>query len=303
MVIPTSVRQSRAGWSITTRARCHANRWPKTCSLSIALYEDRSKSITRRKERATAPAALTAIATAMLARGWIEWLSLDLSFNRSNNSPQWAANRVLAYCTALSRAWKWSLWKGRWNAKSIQSPWRRMYDWFGVNSFISHLHSVDPKGAFFASFGIYLQRWNYKERKVRVVRLCSLIFLFMLCSCSNLRLSEVKRVARIFDCDMLVTYCENIDSHAEDLNPSIGTCAVFFLFYFRISCKVYWCSMYFSLVLVSRPGTYLNDQLGERAAEQFLNKQSPFTDLLFEVRRQDDSSLIYAHRSIVRYLS
>ncbi|KAK3777158.1 hypothetical protein RRG08_057607, partial [Elysia crispata] len=75
-------------------------------------------------------------------------------------------------------------------------------------------------------------------------------------------LHEVKRVAKIFKMAELVTICENIEREEEFLNPSIGT--------------------------------FLNDAVGAKMKNMFLNKESA-CDVVFVV----DGQKVYAHKAVL----
>jgi Rho family protein len=74
--------------------------------------------------------------------------------------------------------------------------------------------------------------------------------------------SDTVDAAKLYECDHLVTICENIINDMAELNPSIGT--------------------------------WLNDELGEKAKVLFLNKPL-LSDLTFRVEDKE----IYAHRALV----
>jgi len=75
-------------------------------------------------------------------------------------------------------------------------------------------------------------------------------------------LSQTIEAANLYECDYLVTICENITNDMSELNPSIGT--------------------------------WLNDDFGEKAKKLFLNKPL-LSDMKFSVEGKE----IHAHRALV----
>lgn len=72
--------------------------------------------------------------------------------------------------------------------------------------------------------------------------------------------------AKLYECEHLVTICENIINDMPELNPSIG-----------IISKVK-----ATAELMNSLGTWLNDEMGERAKKLFLNKEL-LSDVKFDV--------------------